>query len=210
ELPAGVHAPRAHQCRGQPRPYARHVMRVALISDIHGNLFALDAALAELEREGIDRIVCLGDVAVGPQPVETLARIRELGCPVVMGNWDAFFLDKPPPPSGSDEVAMKLWGLGCFWADQLSSDDLDYMRTFVRTYDLELGDGTPAICFHGSPTSFDDFIYATTPDDELIAKLADKRRALMIGGHSHVQLARRLQHDLFVSPGSVGLAFADW
>ena len=63
-------------------------MRVGLISDIHGNRLALDAVVSELEREGVDRIVCLGDVAVGPQPAEALEGIRELGCPVVMGNWD--------------------------------------------------------------------------------------------------------------------------
>ena len=53
-------------------------MRVGLISDIHGNLLALDAVLAELEREQLDGLVCLGDVAVGPQPRETLARAGRL------------------------------------------------------------------------------------------------------------------------------------
>ena len=62
-------------------------MRLALIADLHGNLPALEAALAELEQEAIDRIVCLGDVAVGPQPLETLARVEALRCPVVMGRW---------------------------------------------------------------------------------------------------------------------------
>jgi predicted phosphodiesterase len=58
-------------------------VRLALIADIHGNLPALDAVLAEISREGVDRIVCLGDISLGPQPVETLERVRSLGCPVV-------------------------------------------------------------------------------------------------------------------------------
>lgn len=183
--------------------------RVGLISDIHGNAFALDAVLAELERDGVDEIVCLGDVAVGPQPRETLARVRALGCPVIMGNWDAWFLDPPLPPA-DDEIALKLHDSARFWSQLVEGDDLDYMRTFLPAYELDLGAGEPAICFHGSPTSYDDFIYAATPDEDLLRMLGDERRATMIGGHSHVQLLRRLQHDLFVNPGSVGLPFADW
>ena len=68
-------------------------MHLALIADIHGNLPALDAVLAELDREGVDRIVCLGDISIGPQPVEALERIRALGCPVILGNWDAWLVD---------------------------------------------------------------------------------------------------------------------
>jgi predicted phosphodiesterase len=64
-------------------------MRIALIADIHGNVVALDEVLAELEEKAVDQIVCLGDVAAGgPRPVETLERLRELDCPVVMGNAD--------------------------------------------------------------------------------------------------------------------------
>lgn len=68
-------------------------MRIALLSDIHGNLFALEAMLAMLTRETIDQIVCLGDVAMfGPQPCAVLARMQTVACPVVMGNTDAWAL----------------------------------------------------------------------------------------------------------------------
>ncbi len=64
-------------------------MRIALISDIHGKLVALDAVLADIARHGVDRIVCLGDLAMsGPWPREVVARVRVLGCPVVKGNCD--------------------------------------------------------------------------------------------------------------------------
>ena len=68
-------------------------MRVAIISDMHGNCFALDHVLQALQRETIDQIVCLGDaIQGGPQPAETTARLRELGCPIVMGNADDWML----------------------------------------------------------------------------------------------------------------------
>ena len=90
-------------------------MRVALISDIHGNLTALEAVLAELADEPVDQIVCLGDVAIfGPQPREALARVRELACPVVMGNTDAWALSPTPHPVRDEETrffnAVELWG----------------------------------------------------------------------------------------------------
>src|SRR5512144_2372328 len=68
-------------------------MRVAVISDIHANRNALDKALEDLERHPADQIVCLGDaIQGGPQPAEVVRRLRELGCPVVMGNADAWLL----------------------------------------------------------------------------------------------------------------------
>jgi len=68
-------------------------MQIAVISDIHANCFALDAALAHLRQNSIDQIVCLGDtVQGGAQPTQTLERLRELGCLVVMGNADAWLL----------------------------------------------------------------------------------------------------------------------
>src|SRR5215212_9957539 len=69
------------------------IMRVAVISDMHGNCLGFDAALADLRYQRVDQIVCLGDaIQGGAQPAETVARLRDLGCPVVMGNADAWLL----------------------------------------------------------------------------------------------------------------------
>ncbi|HEX5439838.1 MAG TPA: metallophosphoesterase [Ktedonobacterales bacterium] len=68
-------------------------MRIALIADIHGNLVAFNTILDDIAREGVDQMVCLGDVAAfGPQPEEVVARLREVGCPVVMGDADMTLL----------------------------------------------------------------------------------------------------------------------
>ena len=142
-------------------------MRLGLISDIHGNRLALDAVLDELEREGVDEFICLGDVAVGPQPAEALERVRELKCPVVMGNWDAAFLGDMPTPK--DKIGEQLVEIGKWWASDLSPDDREYMAGFAPTVKLEVG-STPVLFFHGSPRSYDEWIFSTTPDDELRAK----------------------------------------
>ena len=83
-------------------------MRIGLIADIHGNGIALDVVLAELARERVDEIICLGDVAaLGSQPREVLARLRAIGCPVVMGNTDAWLAAWPPARAISPEVFAK-------------------------------------------------------------------------------------------------------
>jgi putative phosphoesterase len=182
-------------------------VRFGLISDIHGNLLALDAVLEELDRERVDQIVCLGDVAVGPQPAEALARVRELGCPVVMGNWDAAFLGDMP--EAETEVAEMLVEIGNWWAAFLSPADRQFMESFQPTVELSLG-STTALCFHGSPKSYDDWIFATTPEEELSLMLHKIEQRVLVGGHTHVQMIRRYLESTIINPGSVGLPFRDW
>ena len=182
--------------------------RFGVISDLHGNLLALEAVLAELEREELDGLICLGDVAVGPQPVETLARVRELGCPVITGNWDEWFCEGIPP---SDyEVGQKLVEIGEWWAAQLSDDDIALMRSFASTLEFDLDDGASAFCFHGSPSSNIEGIYSVTPDEALAQMLGDPRALVLLCGHTHVQMLRRYDNSVVVNPGSVGLPFSDW
>ena len=182
-------------------------MRVGLISDVHGNRLALDAVLAELERDEVDSIVCLGDVAAGPQPREALERVREIDCPVVLGNWDAAFISGEMPPA-TDRIATMVNEIHAWWAEQLSDDDRDYLRTFVPQLDGRFG--MEMLCFHGSPRSYDDWIFATTPDEEVDAMFAEPRQPLLVGGHTHVQMLRRWEGSLIVNPGSVGLPFLGW
>jgi predicted phosphodiesterase len=182
--------------------------RIGLISDIHGNRAALDAVLAELEGDGVDSLVCLGDVAVGPQGAEALARVRELGCPVILGNWDAAFVDGSLPPA-ANETARIVNEIHGWWGEQLSADDRTFLATFAGQLDLPV-DGSQALLFHGSPRSYDDWIFSTTPEEELSAMFDRERPALLVGGHTHVQLVRRWGASLLVNPGSVGLPFLTW
>lgn len=183
-------------------------MRLGLISDIHGNLLALEAVLAELEREELDRLVCLGDVVAGPRANEALARIRELGCPVIMGNWDAWSVDGMPKPT--TPIEEKLYAIGAYWAERLGDDDREFIRTFVPRLEVEAGPGQRLLCFHGSPNSFDDWIVATTPDEGVAQMLVGFRAPVLVGGHTHMQMVRRYEDSLFVNPGSVGLPFERW
>jgi putative phosphoesterase len=180
------------------------VSRVALIADIHGNAVALEAVLADVHRRGADEIVCLGDVAAGgPQPREVLKRLRALGCSVVRGNADDWLLGSTPVEE--DDDARRLRAIIEWARAQLSDVDLAYLESFVPTVELDLGRPHRLLCFHGSPQATSDRLLATTPEEELTRLFAGAAADVFAGGHTHIQLARRLGARLLVNPGSVGL-----
>jgi predicted phosphodiesterase len=182
-------------------------MRVALIADIHGNLTALDAVLAELGAEQIDQLVCLGDVAAtGPQPREVILRLRALGCPVVMGNADAALLDAPVP-SSHDDTAQRIADIDSWAAAQLSSEDKRYVRAFTPTVTVPLSGDEVLLCYHGSPRSFGDRLLPSTAVATLDRWLAGYPALLYAGGHTHAQMLIRHRQALVLNPGSVGLPF---
>ena len=131
-------------------------MQITLISDMHGNCVALDAVLADLRRYPATPIVCLGDaIQGGPQPAQVVGRLRELACPVVMGNADAFLLSGLETGAEAPTAARKLmldtvreWSL-----TQLSDEDKAFIAAFQPTVTIPLDDGRTLLCFHGSPTS---------------------------------------------------------
>jgi predicted phosphodiesterase len=182
-------------------------MRIALFSDTHGNLPATEAVLAAIVDEQPEQIVCLGDVAMfGPQPRAVLAAVAELGCPVVMGNTDAWALDPEPHPE-RDELTTLYNVIEGWGAAQLTADDQRLIRTFQSTVRMALGDGNTLLCYHGSPRSFHEGIEATTPDADLDEILGDEPALICAGGHTHTQMVRRHRHRLIINPGSVGLPF---
>lgn len=182
-------------------------MRIAIIADIHANCVALDAVLADIEALQPEQIVCLGDVAAtGPQPRQVIERLRALGCPVVMGNADAWLLD-PQPFEADDQDMRRIEAIDGWCAAQLAPAELVYLRTFQPTIELLLGAGGTLLCCHGSPLSNTDIIRATTPDDELERMLGDHRPTVLAGGHTHTQMLRRYRDLIVLNPGSVGLPF---
>jgi predicted phosphodiesterase len=184
-------------------------MRIGLFGDIHANLPALDAVLADMMSHRPDQLVCLGDLAItGPQPREVTARVRALGCPVVRGNWDAWpveIRDGRRSPEGYR--AMDLW---C--AEQFTSSDLHYLDGFPMTYDVPLPGGSMLFCFHGSPRSYNEVITGMTPYEELDRLLEGRRTGIAAGGHTHVAMLRRHGDGLMINPGSISenWNFSSW
>jgi putative phosphoesterase len=179
-------------------------MRLALISDMHGNDVAFEAAVRDLERLEPDDVVSLGDVAQGgAQPAQTLDRLRALGARTVMGNSDDFLLEvsvDSPEPVTERQLEVREWTLA-----QLGDEHLAYLRSFEPTVELS-SEGHRVLCFHGSPASYDDVLLPEWPDASL-TPWEGGQAELLAGGHTHTQWSRRIGDALFVNPGSVGLAY---
>jgi putative phosphoesterase len=179
-------------------------MRIGLLSDMHGNDVAFAAVVEDLERFQPDVLVSLGDVAQGgAEPAATLDRLRSLGARTVMGNSDDFLLEVPvdsPEPVTERHLQVRDWTLA-----QLDEEHLSFLRSFEPTVELSV-DSQRIVCFHGSPSSYDDVLLAEWKN----ASLAPYERSeadLLAGGHTHTQWTRRIGEALFVNPGSVGLAY---
>lgn len=182
-------------------------MRLAVISDTHGNCFALDRVLDDIRQQGIEQIVCLGDaIQGGAQPAATVERLRELGCPIVMGNADAWLMTgqetSPNEQMSEQQREVRAWSLA-----QLSENDIAFVRQFQPTIEIPLEAGKKLLCFHGSPNSFDDIILPETPNDTVRQFMNGFDATLLTGGHTHTQQLRRLGDSWYFNPGSVSLAY---
>jgi len=181
-------------------------MRIGLISDIHGNLVALETVLHELEQEHTDQVICLGDVGTfGPQPHEVIERLSELKCHAILGNTDAWLLTPPVALQTDSEDRRAVYEINARCAKQLSPEDRGYVQTFASTLTFPLDEGRTLMCYHGSPRSFDDVIAATTPDVEVTQMLEGYTATIFVGGHTHIQMLRRHEDAHLVNVGSVGL-----
>jgi predicted phosphodiesterase len=184
-------------------------MRIALISDLHGNEVALEAVLEDITQVGVDGIVCLGDVAtLGPRPLEVLRRLQDLGCPCVLGNHDAFLV-QPALIERYTRAAPVVEAI--HWCrSTLSPEQLDWIGGLPPHLELSLGDGATLLAYHGSPRSDTDDLLCFTPADEVDRMLQGREAALMAGGHTHIQMLRQHRGMLVVNPGSVGLPFREY
>lgn len=173
--------------------------RVAFISDLHANLVALDAALAEIDALEIDEIICLGDIVdLGPQPQAVVDRLRERKVRCVRGNHDP--LDEQPAHPVLAEV--ETWTRA-----QIDDATLAELTELPLQIELDL-DGTRVLCVHGSPRDFNDQVLDTTAADELLRWSNGWEFDVMVCGHTHVQLLRRIDARMFVNVGSLGMPFA--
>ena len=179
-------------------------MRLALVSDQHGNDVAFRAALEDVERLDVEEIVCLGDVVQGgSEPAQTLDRLAALGCETVLGNADAFLLEVPadsPEPVTERQLEVRDWTLS-----QLGASQVEQILSFKPVVHRELK-GASLVLFHGSPRSYDDVLLPEL-GREALEPFLGQEAALLAGGHTHLQWTRRIDDAVYVNPGSVGISY---
>jgi predicted phosphodiesterase len=188
------------------------MQRLALFSDVHGNLPALDAVLSDIAHEEVGPTYCLGDlVGYGPDPAGVIERIRSLGIPTVRGNYD-------------DGVGSRRGECGCYYATEqakvdgaasyaftdvaLDAADHDWLAGLPDDIRLEF-DGLRGLLAHGSPRKINEYLLPDRSDEQL-ARLATQADAdVVCVGHVHVPYHRAMsgvdgRRLHYVSSGSVG------
>lgn len=184
-------------------------MRVAALNDVHGNLPALEAVLAEVERLDVDRIVLGGDIASGPLPRQTLDMVLALGerALALHGNADrelvAVARGGKPGQGLPDEVRQ----LVAWAAVQLEPRHLEYLAKLPPTVILDV-DGLGEVLFcHASPRNDVEVFTAASDDGRIEPMLAGVAQRVVICGHTHMQFDRRVGDVRIVNAGSVGMPY---
>jgi putative phosphoesterase len=168
-------------------------VKVAALADIHGNVQALDAVLADPRCAAADEIVVLGDVVAGTFPVECLERLDALGdrVRILRGNADRIVLE--------DDGEESRWV-----RDLLGRERLAAVAGWPTSFVIEV-EGLGAVhCCHATPRDDEDILTPITPEADAAISFEGTTEAVVLGGHTHIQFERRVRDWRFVNVGSVG------
>ncbi len=181
-------------------PAGSSAARVAALADVHGNALALEAVLAELEREQPDLIVSCGDLTWGALPRETLALLEPWRdrARFVRGNSERELVERKLRDS---EVAR--WQYRQHDDSELS----DYVSSTLQHVVVDVGALGPTRFCHGSPRSDEECVTAETPDERVAEFTAGVEEACVVTAHTHMQYDRRVGETRLLNPGSVGLPY---
>ncbi|MGA8114282.1 MAG: metallophosphoesterase family protein [Actinocatenispora sp.] len=189
-------------------------MRVAVLADIHGNLPALDAVLADIEALGAtpgqapDLIVLNGDIATGPMPTETLDRLAALGDRAVWvrGNAERELVaavDGDLDPALPPEARLPT-GYG---AGRMTRRHRDLIADLPLTVTLDVTGLGPTLFCHATSRSDTEIVLVDSPVDRYRQGFADRDEATVVLGHTHMPFDRLADRRRFVNPGSVGMPY---
>ena len=183
-------------------------MRIAALYDIHGNLPALDAVLADVHRAGVDRILIGGDVLPGPMPRETIDRLRAIDIPVdyIRGNGDRATLEQVATGQVPN-VPAAYQGVFRWVAEQLGPDDVQFLSSWPATRRMQVECIGEVVFCHATPRNDTEIFTRETPEDALLPAFAGVSAALVVCGHTHMQFDRMVNGIRVVNAGSVGMPF---
>lgn len=178
-------------------------MRLALLADVHGNLHALEAVLAEVSAASVDAIWMAGDwVGYGAFPGECVDRLRALDVVGIRGDMDdevlaAAYGELPPKAAVEKQAALR------FAAAAMSEESRGYLAGLPVQRRVSAAP-LDALLVHGSPAAHQEHLWPDTPEERLRELAAVAGAGLVVCGHTHAAMDRRADGTRFVNPGSVG------
>jgi predicted phosphodiesterase len=195
-------------------------VKLGVIADIHGNVAALDAVLADGAARGVDRWWALGDLVLfGPRPVEVVETLQSLpDVEYLRGNTDRYVVtgEQPhphatPADAAADVALVERYGamagaIGWTRGALCQAGHLDWLAALPTTQRMALPDGSELLGIHASTSSDDGAgIDTDSSDEELSRVLVDCHADIVVGGHTHDPTDRTVGHVRALNPGSTGL-----
>jgi len=189
-------------------------MRVAALYDIHGNLPALEAVVAEVREADVDRVIVGGDVVPGPMPREALMLLRQLNVPVqfILGNGEVAVIAEM---AGSIPTVPEQYRGVIRWnAEQLAPEGASWFGGWPKTLRVHIPEIGDVLFCHATPRNENEIFLRTTAEERLRPVFAGVGAAFVVCGHTHMQFDRMVSSIRVVNAGSVGMPFgeagADW
>ena len=178
-------------------------MRIAIISDIHGNHIAFEAVMQDLRQQPpVNQLVIAGDLCLnGPCPKQVLEHVQSLDCPVIQGNTDMEIVTHAPDKSEKKRNTVS-------WTrEQIGAAGVVYLASLPFSHRIDNPDGSDLYIVHANPLNLEDAIFPNTSDSTLEYLLGglDDSIGAMAFGHLHIAYTRRWRHLFLVDVGSCGL-----
>ena len=179
----------------------------AVFSDVHGNLPALEAILADIVRRGVPHTLCLGDlVGYGPSPNEVALLVRDAGIPTLMGNYDqgiGFETGDCGCVYKTDEQRAEGAASLAWTQDVATAEVKAYLRTLEDRFVLRTPGGD-LLAVHGSPRRINEYLFEDRPASAMERMAAEFPYPAILFGHTHIPYARQVGATTFVNVGSAG------
>jgi predicted phosphodiesterase len=177
--------------------------KIAVLSDIHSNLPALEAVLNDLAQFKVDHIVVAGDVVNwGPFSAQVMERVTGEGCAVIRGNNELYLVDWQTPRAPTH---WQHYTIPPFTIRQLGDRWMPVISAWPDTITLRFRDAPTLRLVHGSPRSHFESIFPGSTDTEIAAIVEGVEETTLIAGHTHLPMDRRVGHWHILNPGSVGM-----
>lgn len=183
------------------------MMRLAFISDIHGNAIALEAVLNDIRQKSVDKVFVLGDLCFrGPEPKRSLQLVRSLDTDVIKGNADEWVVRGVRSGEVPDN-ALEIMNKERDWTfSQLDEESIEYLKNLPTELMLEF-DHLMIHVFHATPESLFEVVLPSESDQVLVEKMMGKEASIYIYAHIHNPYIRYINGKCIVNIGSVGLPF---
>jgi len=186
-------------------------MKVAVLSDIHGNLFALNSVLEDIKKNDVDEIFCLGDLAMaGPEPNETIDFVKKQNWTIIQGNTDKMIADYSEAvynavKEGAPIMANALEND----VKSISTENKEFLKQLPEKLALER-EGVNILLVHGSPRRNNENIFPDLTKEQINEIVAGAEENIIFCGHTHIPCGYQTDNGItIVNDGSVGRPFTD-